>query len=297
MFAIGLEEDTNLKYIGLQINQSQNLIKLSTSSYSQSLCQINLESKIDKDLLLSKEQSSLLKKLCGQLNWLCTQSRPDICYENCIVGNCQKGATIRNIVYANKVVRKLHSTDLSLYFYGEIDLYNCNIVTFCDASFGNLSNGGSQGGFISFIVDNKGVYCPVAWQSRRIRRVVKSTLGAECLSAVDAAEASVLISLTLKNIIYGDTSNEIKIPICIICDNRSLVQTVHSSTTTVDKRLIIDISILREMVEKNEINEFRWVSTDFQIANSFTKQGANSNYLVNVLSKPLRFNFNTAIFE
>ena len=142
-----------------------------------------------------------------------------------------------------------------------------------------------------------GVYCPVAWQSRRIKRVVKSTLAAECLSAVEAADASLLISLTLSNIIYGDMPNEVKIPISIICDNRSLVQTVHTSTIAVDKRLTIDISILREMVEKCEINEFRWVSTDIQVANSLTKQGANSDYLVQVLSKPLRFNFDKAVFE
>ena len=42
------------------------------------------------------------------------------------------------------------------------------IIASSDASFTNLTDGGSQGGYIMFLV---GRYIPIAWQSKRIKRV------------------------------------------------------------------------------------------------------------------------------
>ena len=50
-----------------------------------------------------------------------------------------------------------------------------------DASFGNLKDGGSQGGFVSFLADETNVCSPVMWQSRKLKRVVKSTMASETL--------------------------------------------------------------------------------------------------------------------
>ena len=282
VFAIGLEEETNLKYIGLQIDQCSIGITLSTKSYAESLSQIELKCKTEKDRKLSQDQLLLLKKLCGQLNWLCTQSRPDICYENCVVANSQTNATVRDIYYANKVVRKLHSTDFSLCFNGGINLHNCNVVTFCDASFGNLPNGGSQGAFFTFLIDSNGMYSPIDWQSRRLKRVVKSTVAAECLAAIEAAENVVLLSTALKTIL---NDSECSIRCLIYCDNKNLVNAVHSSTKVEDQRLQIDVCVLRNMISNGELSKFYWVPTTLQIANCLTKQGASVYDMLNVLNK------------
>ena len=95
---------------------------------------------------------------------------------------------------ANKVIRKAQNQDIVLHFYSDFDFSSCSVISFCDASFANLPNAGSQGGFICLLVDKNGVYFPIAWQSRKVKRVVKSTLAAECLSAVEAAELIVYIS-------------------------------------------------------------------------------------------------------
>ena len=52
-----------------------------------------------------------------------------------------------------------------------MNLYNCAVVSFCDASFANLPNGGSQGAYMTFLIDDAGMYVPLAWQSRHVRRV------------------------------------------------------------------------------------------------------------------------------
>ena len=44
-----------------------------------------------------------------------------------------------------------------------------------DASIGNLPDGGTQGGYIIFLANEKGKVIPI-WNSKKIRRVVRSTL-------------------------------------------------------------------------------------------------------------------------
>ena len=60
-------------------------------------------------------------------------------------------------------------------------------MCFSDAAFANLKNGGSQGRFIMFLYGNS-KYAPIAWTSRKLKRVVKSILSAETLSLEESLE-------------------------------------------------------------------------------------------------------------
>ena len=166
-------------------------------------------------------------------------------------------------------------------------------MSFCDASFGNFPNGGSQGAYVTFLIDNAGVYVPIAWQSRRVRRVVKSTVAAECLAAIEAAENVVLLSTALKLILK---SSLYSVKTFIFCDNKNLVNAVYSSTKVEDQRLQIDICVLRDMLSIGELSKFCWVPTKHQIANCLTKQGASIYDMLNVLNSRLKFNFSDGTF-
>ena len=142
------------------------------------------------------------------------------------------------------------------------------------------------------MIDQDGNFCTILWQSRRIKRIVNSTLAAECLVAVETAETCLLIRATLEEIF------DKRIKTSIFSDNRSLVEASHTTTQMENKRLQIDIGILREMLERNEIDELRWIDTKYQVANPLTKAGTSSDYLLHIVSgKGLRFNFNTGIFS
>ena len=88
-----------------------------------------------------------------------------------------------------------------LNFPHDLNILSCSIVSFCDASFANLPNAGSQGGFLCLLVDNNGNYCPLTWQSRKIKRVVKSTIAAECLAAVEAAEMTIYLATLVQDML------------------------------------------------------------------------------------------------
>ena len=79
---------------------------------------------------------------------------------------------------------------------GNIEL--CSIICFRDAAFANLKNGSSQGGFIIFLCKSDKNYAPISWKSRKIQRVVRSTLAAETLAMEEALEECYLIRSTSK---------------------------------------------------------------------------------------------------
>ena len=293
-FKVGSTSDTCFTYIGLEVNQSDTKIELSMKKYIDNMSEMVLTSSgSDKKAKLSQESVRYLKQVSGQINWAVTQCRPDLAYENCYIGNCTKSSCVGDIHVANKVIRQLKSRNVSLSFHCGTDFSTCYLVSFCDASFGSLPNGGSQGAFLTVLVDKFGIYAPISWQSRRIRRVVKSTIAAECLAAIEAAESTYLLAKTLEDI-FGNKS---VIQTIICSDNRGLCDSVYATTSVEDKRLFIDICVLRDMIQNEEINDFRWVSTDFQVSNALTKQGASAFSLVQLLNNKMKFNLSNLMFE
>ena len=96
-----------------------------------------------------------MHSLIGQLNWVASLSRPDIPYDVCELSTSLKHATVKNILDANKVVKKLKSDSLVLKF-PSINEENVKIVVYSDSSFGNLPDGSSQGGYTILFADDKG---------------------------------------------------------------------------------------------------------------------------------------------
>ena len=75
-------------------------------------------------------------------------------------------------------------------------------------------------------------------------------------------------------------------PILIKCfvDSKSLVETLNSTKNVDDRRLRIDIAVLRNMVENKEISSVYWIPTCKQLTDCLTKKGASSEHLLAVFS-------------
>ena len=65
-------------------------------------------------------------------------------------------------------------------------------------------------------------------------------------------------------------------------DNRSLKETVYTSNSIDDKRLLVDISRIREMVQLEDIS-VDWVKKENQLADALTKRGASTKNLLQAL--------------
>jgi hypothetical protein len=293
IFVIGVEENTNLKYLGLNIYQNTTGVHLSTKKYGESLSKLPTTLAAENKEQFSADQTRTLKQFCGKINWLTTQGRPDIAFDSCFISNSLKTGNCKVFAAANKVIRKVHCQNVTLHFYHDFDISSFSIVSFCDASFANLPNGGSQGGYLSLLIDKNGLYVPITWQSRKVRRVVKSTIAAECLAAVEAAEMTLFLAAFIKDLFQATDI----VKTHVYCDNKNLVNSVYSSTNVEDKRLLIDISVLRDLVQRKELTEFSWVDTKLQLADVLTKKGASDKLLLSVFNNKLHFDFNSAMFE
>ena len=157
--------------------------------------------------------------------WAGNQTRPDIGFEVCSLASEQSSGTVKTLLNANKAVRKLKGHNSCLRFQKLVG--KCRIVAYSDASFGNLANGGSQGAYLVFIVDDKRKCNLISWQSKKIKRIVRSSLAAETLALSDCIDAAVYISTLYSEITYGNFQDGY-LPIEVITDNKSLVDSIDS---------------------------------------------------------------------
>ena len=144
----------------------------------------------------------------------------------------------------------------------------------------HLSDGGSQGGYVVFLSDNKDIGCPLSWKSTKTKRIVRSTLAAETLAFTEGADTAFLMAKIVGEIVTGKES---MIPIHCMTDNKSLFDASQTTNLISDKRLQVEIASIRQMIERNEI-QIKWITSSEQIADCLTKNGASSDRLCRVLN-------------
>lgn len=72
-------------------------------------------------------------------------------------------------------------------------------------------------------------------------------------------------------------------PLIVYSDNRSVVEAVHSTKLVDDKRLILDIGAVRQMLKLGEVQAVEWCPGASQLADCMAKKGASAYRLLTVL--------------
>ena len=225
--------------------------------------------------LLNKIQQQDLKSIAGKLNWISTHSRPDIAYDVCQTSNSTKEATVKDLVNANKALRKMKSEEVELIFPNLGDVNKVEFLCFADTSLGNLTGNASQIVYITFLLGENKRYAPIAWQSKKIPPVVNSTLAAETLALQEGCYA-------LKPFL-SELVGQHELPISIYTDNKSLAESLLSTNILRDKHLDMDMTGLCEMLGREEIKRIQWIPTKLQLADCLTKKGVSSKKLLQAL--------------
>ena len=279
-FKISSENSNYFKYIGWQIQQCPDGIYISQKDYAQDdleIAKISGPSGRSATDPITKEEKESLRSVIGKLNWLAGQTRPDLSFDVCYLSSSLKLEEFGLISFANKIVKKAKLYDVAL-FFPKMDLSDLAVYTYADASLGNLCDGGSQEGVFTEIRSGN-LSCPVDWQSKRIRRTAKNTLAAETIAMVDAIDTAIYIKNLLKELLQTD----VDIPVYCLTDNYSLFQTAHATTSIGERRLRIELAIIREAVKNGDII-LKWVSSKDQYADCLTKRGADSQKLLSRIS-------------
>ena len=278
-FKISTEGHQAFEFLGINVFQNTDKsISIHQTNYINSINPMYLQKGNDLDRSLTPEEKSQFRSTVGQLNWVSGISRPDIAFDVCIASAKSQNPTLRDALALNKTVKYLKNNPCQIVF-PSMDPETVNITLFADASFNNLPNGGSQGGQINFLSDNNNNCCPIAWNSSRIKRVVRSTIAAEIHSLADGFGTTSYFQHMLPKIFPLIQ----KTPATAVTDSKSIYDTMGTSHRASDKSLIVHIGYIRQLIDDNELTLI-WKEGSTQLSNVLTKRGASTSLLTQTLS-------------
>ena len=268
-FRCGKEMDNNFRYIGLDIEQSEGNILLHQQEYTEELKQV--DSNVDV-------RNEGYPEAVGQLHWIASQSRPDLCFDVLDLATVCDVSDMKLKSKINKVVRKAKNNQYKILYPSLESSEGLELLLFCDASYANLSDRySSAGGHLIFLKGKNGKICPVSWCSRKIRRVVKSTLAAEALSLVDGIDTCYFVRSMLQEMFKVKD-----VVIKCFTDNKSVCQNIHSTKLISEKRLRMDLASVKESVSTGDIS-VSCIQTSNQISDCLTKAGSDFHRLIDIL--------------
>ncbi|CAK0866772.1 unnamed protein product [Prorocentrum cordatum] len=195
---------------------------------------------------------------------------------------------VQDLLDFNKLVSDAKTDHVDITFQKlEMDVI---VVAVGDSSHGNVgkTKTASQAGLAILLADNTDdrflrgqpvKVTPMLWRSHRIKRVVRSTLAAETMAALEAVESGDMLRQHLVELHHGlgyqthmDDAKAIKM--MEVTDCKSLYDLLQKrGTVPSDKRLLIDIESLRNDIEFNNVVS-KWVNvnTKQMLADCLTKQ-------------------------
>ena len=279
---IGTEENGTFKYVGMEFTKKGRYIFLNQNKYSSgiSVIQVERERAMMKEEPVTEKERTEMRSKIGQILWVARQTRPDVVFDVSVLASRTKDAKIRDLLEVNKVVRRVKTVEMKLKFQkleGEKVL-----LVFADASLGNLDCGGSQGGYFICLADGNGCISPLCWNSKRIRRVVRSTLAAETNAMAEGMDMAIFLSSLYSEVVHGVVDSR-TLPVVMKTDCKSLHDALLSTKDVQEKRLRVELNAIKEQIRERQNWRVDWLRTDDQLADCLTKKGASCNKLMAVL--------------
>ena len=285
-FQVGREEHDTVNYIGIKFNSINDEIQVQQSTYIQNLQPIPVHPAraTQRETPLTDKEVDMLRSKIGQILWVARQTRPDVMCDVSILASSTKHATVQTLHCINKLVRKLKSDEVTLKFLHLGKDGSLKLVVFSDSSMGNLPDGGTQGGHLILLMGENGRFSPICWQSKRIRRVVRSTLAGETLALADGIDNAIFLATLFSELTVGDCKHR-GLPIVCVTENHPLLDAVKSTKSVTEKRLCLEISNVKELIQSGTIQHIMWSASKEQLADCLTKKGTSALVLLRALNE------------
>ena len=209
-FKFGAFERREFKYTGINFKQWDDFsIEYDQISYVEKISPVTIDKGRRSQLSasLNETEKSSLRSIVGALQYAAVHTRPDLAAK---VGELQSAinrAAISDLVTANKVLAEAKQNPISLMVL-PISPGSVTFCAFSDASFmSNKQHSAHQATLIfvttpELLENKRSIVAPVAWTSKRVPRVVRSTLGAEA-----AALSNTVDRLMWLRILWAWTQN------------------------------------------------------------------------------------------
>jgi hypothetical protein len=195
-----------------------------------------------------------------------------------VLASALPNLSVKDIKNMNAVVRKLHSglPAIAELFFAVIKKSEDQPVwlTFSDASFSEdyVKN---RAGVLVTRSFGLGENCPmhvIDFCSHKLRRVARSTKAAETLAASEGYDRAFYchsVAVWMSSRLFSG--------MFLVLDNSSLYMDISTSRTPKEKRLKVDLALLREAFDSGALCGVIWAATVHQLADAMTKADEKSD--------------------
>ena len=239
--------------------------------------------------------SSLLIDKCGSLQYAAVHSRPDIATKVAYLQKSIPNAKVNDLMEGNKVLKGSKEFAMTSLMIRPLPFQELTFASFGDASFASESNlKAQQGLFImaclqKLALNQTSDFSRIAWSTKQIGRVVRSTLSAGAFSMSSSVD-----KLNWVRCMWGYIQDpkftwqhpELALKglpkALLITDCKSLfdLMTKVAVPNCQEWRTTIEVMLIKQLAEENA--DCRWISTAIMLADCLTKP-MDSSFLRNVL--------------
>ena len=294
-FDFGAWDVGNFRFKGRQISQMPNgEIVCDMEQYKHELEQIDV-SKADKtkpERVLNSKEHTQFRGGVGSLGWFVDHCCPQLSFQLAELRRKQASPTVQDLLKLNKVIRAAKVIESKIKIRS-IPVEHLRFMGVHDAAHANLEGGASQQGHLILAVHASITNCRVpvsvlSWQSKKIKRVVRSSLAAETCSMSTCQEHLDWMRTMWEQMTRGEFVLEnyeqflTARPSILVTDCKSLYDAIHkegAAPASTDKRLAIELAIVKAKAVSGE-TDLRWIDARYQIADCLTKHASRKSEAV-----------------
>lgn len=274
-------------FTGIQLEQLPDFsIKATQGDYVKAISAIDVGKSRREvpEAPVTDSEMTKLRGLIGSMQYAVSHTRPDLASR---LGEIQvqlSKPTVSTLLQGNKLLREAQiSSDVSV-FFRNIPSSQITHVAFGDASFASPKQLASfQGSIIcatspKMLQNERAPVSPLTWSSKKINRVVRSTLSAEAFSMSRSVDQLGWMRLLWGTLAISDFNWRQPLeafpkmhPAAIVTDCKSLYDLVSRTAmpSCEEYRTTLEVLLIRERCLEHCV--FRWIPTSLQLADALTK--------------------------
>ena len=159
------------------------------------------------DNILLKEINRLIQRTTGQLNWVPTQTRPDLAFYALSLSVILNKATFRDAISSKKTAWRAKKNKVNLKFSHLGDWKKLQLEVFMDASLGNMEKDNEtrsvMGLYVAISNENLDINA-LHWKENIIDKVAEDIKTAETLALEAAVDYSLHLADMISEIYTGE---------------------------------------------------------------------------------------------
>eukprot|EP00435_Cladocopium_sp_Y103_P039315 s274_g10.t1 len=286
-FPFGSQRTGSFTFTGVQINQSHNGdITINQQDYINDIPPINInrDRRKQPDLPVTKDELQSLRGLIGSLQYAATNTRPDLSCRLSLLQAKVTCATVADLMVGNRILNdaKKHS-DTAIRIQA-LPIDQIRFLSFSDAAFATREKANSQKGCLILATTEtidqiqSSPVSPLIWFSKKINRVVSSTLASETFALSGALDLlswtrihwAWMLNPNLKWQSPEETLKDLPNAFAVV-DCKSLYDLLQKTSIPqcTEYRTTLEALVVRERLKEGVI--IKWVHSAAQMADALTK--------------------------